>query len=356
MRFKYLLSLENQMKFQKTIIFLTLSLFVAGAMACASCGCSLNTDLSSQGMGIDPGWIFDARYDFLNQNQLRSGSSPLSPASAVAVTNPKTGQLAEVEGFTKNKYLTTLLDYTNGETWGISTLLPLIQRDHMTYGSASAIGAGDGWPSGNNGYSSKATGLGDVRVIGRYFGFTEQKQWGLQFGLKLPTGKTDQTSSNGSAAVDPGLQLGTGSTDLIIGVYKFGRILRADDWGYYGNLQLQSAITTKNIPSNLAALETQGNYRPGDSFNLNFGLNYHGFEDWVPTIQVNLIDKKADSGGASDTWSTGGTLLYLTPGLLVDVSQMTQAYGNLQLPIYQNLNGIQLAPAWVASVGVRVHF
>ena len=343
------------MKLNKFLIALVLSSPIAGAIACASCGCSLNTDLSTQGMGSNPGWTFDIRYDYLNQNQLRSGKSTISPATALNITNPKNGQLAEVEGFTKNNYLTSSTDYNNGETWGVSAVLPFIQREHMTYGVDDGTGT-VGWPSGAAGYTSNSRGLGDVKVIGRYFGFAEQKDWGLQFGLKLPTGKTNQTSTNGSSAVDPGLQLGTGSTDLILGAYKFSRFAFADDWGYYGNIQIQTAVASQNIPGNLATLETPGNYRPGDSLNGSFGITYHAFENWVPSVQFNVIDKKSDSGAAADTWSTGGTLVYLTPGLLYSASDVMQIFVNVQLPIYQNLNGIQLAPTSVTSVGVRVHF
>lgn len=346
------------MKFNKILTIPVLTLLVAKAMACASCGCSLNSDLGTQGMGSNQGWSFDLRYDYLNQNQLRSGTSTISPGVAVNTVNPRTGSLAEVEGYTRNNYVTTSLDYNNGEAWGVSVLLPFIQRDHLTYGSADPLNGG-GWPDGTNGYSSQASGFGDTRIIGRYFGFSEQKNWGLQFGVKLPTGNNSQTapSANGGlAAVDPGLQLGTGSTDLIAGVYRFGHIQGSEDLGYFGNIQFQAAVDPKSTPTNIDALGAGGSYRPGNSLNVNAGVNYHGFENWVPTLQFNFLDKRSDSGTAADTWSTGGTLLYLTPGVLYTASQDTQLYANVQVPLYQNLNGIQLAPTFVGSVGVRVHF
>jgi len=137
---------------------------------------------------------------------------------------------AEVENFTQNNYLTASLDYNDGEAWGVTTSLPYIMRTHSTFGS------GDGSPDGaanasnpsGNGYLSQASGFGDMKIIGRYFGFSEEKDWGFQFGVKLPTGSNSQVTTNNAGktqAVDPGLQLGTGSTDLIGGIYKFGFIL-----------------------------------------------------------------------------------------------------------------------------------
>jgi len=354
------------MKLKLLTIAISLTLSARGALACASCGCSLNTDLGYQGMGSNPGWAADFRYDYLDQNQLRSGTSSISSAKAVGIVNPKTGQQAEVEGFTKNNYLTASLDYNNGDSWGATIVLPFIQREHLTYGSdASSSGGLAGWPSGANGYQSKTTGLGDVKLIGRYFGFSEQKNWGLQLGVKLPTGNNAQTAPASATAlaagtsvvaVDPGLQLGTGSTDLIIGAYKYGHIFNIDDWGYFGNVQFQSVIDPKSTPSNIDALGQGGSYRQGNGLNINLGINYQGFENWTPTVQLNFIDKKTDSGTAADTWSTGGTLAYLTPGLLYTASNSVQVYSNLQLPIYQSLNGIQLTPHFVASIGVRLHF
>ena len=342
------------MKINKICIVFALVLPIGSALACASCGCSLNTDLSAQGMASNPGWSFDARYDYLNQNQLRAGKSVISPANASITQNVKTGENAEVEGYTRNSYLTSSVDYNNGESWGATFILPFIQRDHMTFGVD--------WPSGTTGYTSQASGFGDIKIIGRYFGFSEQKNWGLQFGIKLPTGNNGQTAPAASGggvvtAVDPGLQLGTGSTDLIVGIYKFGHIAATDDWGYFGNFQFQAAVDSKSTPSNIDALGgSSGSYRPGNSLNINAGVNYQGFENWTPTLQLNLIDKKADSGAAADTWATGGTLIYLAPGLMYSTSDSTKYYTNVQLPMYQNLNGIQLAPKFVGSVGVRLNF
>jgi hypothetical protein len=348
------------MKLKKLVVAMALIVPAAGAMACASCGCSLNTDIGTQGMGSSEGWTFDLRYDTLNQNQLRSGTGSISPSQAVNTINPKTGLPAEVEGFTQNNYVTASLDYNDGENWGATVVLPYIMRTHMTYGSADSIGGDGGWPSGVNGYTSQASGFGDMKIIGRYFGFAEQKDWGFQFGVKLPTGNNSQTvmGNNGSvAAVDPGLQLGTGSTDLILGIYKFGYIPKADDWGYFGNVQYQATVKPTSVPGSISAINGGLNsYRPGNALNVNVGVNYQGWDKWVPTLQLNVLNKAVDSGTAADTWATGGTLAYLTPGLLYRVTDKTQVYANVQLPVYQNVNGIQLVPSYIASMGVRVHF
>jgi hypothetical protein len=353
-------------KFKQVAVLAVSSFATATALACASCGCSLNTDYASQGMGNSEGWTFDLRYDYLNQNQLRSGTGTISP-SAAAQTITNTGGNAEVEGFTANHYLNASMDYTNGETWGVSVIVPYIIRDHMTNGvfdgqngttTATYSAAG-----GDNAYTSHASGIGDVKVIGRYFGWSQDRDWGVQFGLKLPTGNYSQlgntwgVAANGATAVDPGLQLGTGTTDLILGAYKFGHIEATENWGYFTSVMFQGALSASNAPPAIVnAQGGPGNYRPGNSLNLNVGFNYHGFDAWTPTVQFNFIDKQTDGGSMADTFSTGGKLLYVTPGALYPVTDQVKLYSNVQLPLYQNLNGIQLAPKYVASVGVRYSF
>jgi hypothetical protein len=333
-------------KYTQLTLALAMTLPSSAVFACASCGCTLNSDFGSQGLSTASGWSLDVRYDTLNQNQLRTGTGTISATDAANVINPKSGDPAEVEKFTNNKYLTSTLDYSNGSSWGVSVAVPFINRSHSTLG----VG-GDGIsPDPTSGYDSSASGIGDVRVIGRYYGFSPEKNFGIQWGLKLPTGNTKQTSTaaDGSSPidVDPGLQLGTGTTDAIIGAYYFDSLNQ--NWDYHLQAQFQSALNH----STMAA----GSYRPGDSVNLTGGLRYHGFESFTPTMQLNVRHVNADSGDAADTYATGGTLVYFTPGVIVPVTSTLSVYSNLQLPIYQNVNGIQVAPTRIFSMGARVAF
>jgi len=314
------------------------------AYACASCGCSLNSDFSAQGLSTAGGWSVDLRYDYLNQNQLRSGTKTISATSAANATNTQTNSPAEVEQYTKNNYVTAAIDYNNGKAWGVSLLLPHIRRSHSTLGTGSD---GTTFDPDNGAYGSSASGLGDVKVIGRYFGFSEEKNFGIQFGVKLATGRKNQVSDSGNPTpVDPGLQIGTGTTDLILGAYRFGNL--SADWDYFMQGGVQSVVKS----SMMAA----GSYKPGSSVNLNAGIRYQGFEKIIPTLQINARHARADSGDAADSFATGGTLVYLTPGFIVPLGEKLSAYTSVQVPIHQNLNGIQLAPKYILSVGARLAF
>ena len=334
-------------KVTKVVIAMAAVSFTSAALACASCGCTLSSDWGAQGLSSQAGWSVDVRLDSLDQNQLRSGTGTISAANAAQVINPSTGNPAEVEKFNNNRYITTTLDYNHGDTWGVTVTVPYIDRKHSTLGTGS-----DGSNPGPNGdsYDSQGTGLGDVRVVGRYFGFSEAKNFGVQFGLKLPTGATSQMSNDGMAAVDPGLQVGTGTTDVILGAFFFDNLNQ--NWDYFVQAQFQSTLANGYMSNG----GNGGSYRPGDSVNLTGGLRYQGFESFTPEVQVNVRNANLDSGSVADTFATGGTLVYLTPGVSIPVTDRLSIHTNLQIPIYQNLNGIQLAPSSIFSVGASFKF
>jgi hypothetical protein len=312
------------------------------AWACASCGCSINTDWGAQGLSSSAGWTLDLRYDALDQNKLWTGTHAISSTDAAQVVTPS-GDPAEVEQYTNNHYLSAALDYSDGRAWGVGLVLPWISRSHSTLGVGSD---GTVFDPANGAYTSSGSGLGDVRLMGRYFGFSEAHDIGIQLGLKLPTGSKNQFGSDGSTPVDPGLQRGTGTTDLILGAYRFGAL--SPEWRYFTQASYQAALNHSTMNG--------GSYRPGDSLNLSLGARYLGFSGLVPTLQLNLRHARTDSGDAADTFATGGTLAYLTLGALLPLSPQAQPYVNVQLPVYQNVHGIQLTPKAIYSLGMKLGF
>ena len=305
--------------------------------ACASCGCTLSSDFLSQGLAAKHGFMFDLRYDYLNQDQLRSGTGTISPVDASKVDNGT----REVEKYTKNQYITLGIDYIVNHDWSINLQVPYIKRKHSTLGTGS-----DGINPGDEAYDSDTSNVGDVKVVGRYLGFTPQHNFGAIFGLKLPTGShsqtgisTDPNSPGEVADIDPGLQPGTGSTDVIAGLNYFDSLNR--DWDYFSQIIYQAAVAHRS------------GYKPGNGLNLNLGLRYMEYVSVIPQIQLNIRNVQTDSGELADTYATGGTLTYLSPGIIVKVTNNASLYGVVQFPIYQDLKGIQLAPRYVASVGAH---
>jgi hypothetical protein len=295
-------------------------------MACSSCGCTLSSDWDAQGISGTPGLKLDLRYDYINQNQLRTGGHKASDTEIGAAL--AAGSLGEVEQGTLNRYYTLGLDYSSGKTWGVNLQLPFYDRTHST--------VADGVTS-----TSDFHELADIRVVGRYQGWSPDGDSGLLFGVKLPTGKTTSTFSSGEP-LDRSLQAGTGSTDLIVGIFRFGSLSR--NWDWFGQGLYQAAIKTKD------------DYRPGNALNLNAGVRYMNWGSLVPQLQINAKTGARDTGTNADTVNSGGTLVYLSPGLTFKAGKAARIYGFVQLPIYQHVNGFQLAPRWNASIGTTLSF
>jgi hypothetical protein len=201
---------------------------------------------------------------------------------------------------------------------------------------------------GSGAYDSHTSNLGDIKVIGRYQGFNKQGNVGVLFGFRLPTGSYTQTGTStdptapGPVPIDRGLQPGTGTTDAILGAYYINGLARNLD--YFAQVLAQAALYSKE------------EYRPGNSVNCNLGVRYLGFSSFFPQVQLNFRAVRHDLGANADTISTGGTLLYLSPGIDVPISTRLAAYSFLQVPVYQNLSGVQLAPHYTTSLGMRYSF
>ncbi len=309
--------------------------------ACASCGCTLSSDWGSLGFTTSRGWKFDLRYDYLNQDQLRSGTDAISASAASRIVND--GDPQEVEKFTENHYVTLGLEYNLNPELGLNLTLPYIIRNHSTLGTASD-GATPGVGGGQ--YASKTSNIGDVKAVIRYQSFLPvAHNLGVFLGVKLPTGSFTETGNStdtaapGDADIDRGLQPGTGTTDAIVGIYYFDGISK--NWNYFAQAIYQKSLYARD------------HFLPGDGVNFNLGLRYMGFSAVNPQLQLNARHVDHDVGANADEVSTGGTLVYISPGVVAPVLNPVSVYGFMQLPIFQDVNGVQLAPKYSASIGLR---
>jgi hypothetical protein len=313
----------------------------AHVFACAACGCTLSKDWGTQGISATPGFVADLSYFYINQNQQRIGTGAASRAQINALA--AAGQ--EIEDYTSTRITTAALTYTS-DTWSVTANLPFVQRKHGTFGSGA-------YPATTNYLSSSDNGVGDISFIGRYTGFSAGKASGLIAGIKLPTGSTGATFNDGVTPLDRSLQIGTGSTDIILGAYTTGSI---DTYGWFAQGTVQHAVATKTVAGQ--------DFRPGDAYSLNTGIRYARFGSrFSPMLQLNIIHRQADSGAGAtppDALSggpaTGGTLVYLAPGIMARVGGGTSVYGFVQLPLYQNVNSLQLSARYTLSLGVRQSF
>ncbi len=302
--------------------------FAPSAMACSACGCTLNSDWATQGLAATGGWHFDLRDDYFDQSQLRSGTDAVS-RSSLSIPND-----AEIQQYTINRNVTASVDYSPNRNWGINVSLPYFDRSHAT------IAEGDAEIS-----SSHDNGIGDLRVVARYSGFDAQRGTGLLFGLKLPTGNIDDRFESGPQTgeiVDRGLQLGSGTTDVLVGAYHVGAF--AQDWSYFGQILAQQP------------LDSSDGFKPGVGMNVNLGVRYTAWSTFVPELQINARAEKREQGVNADVENSGASLIYLSPGFTWTPARGISLFAFMQAPLYQRVNGLQLEATRYFSVGVHYHF
>jgi len=97
-------------------------------------------------------------------------------------------------------------------------------------------------------------------------------------------------------------------------------------------------------------------YRPGNRLTLDLGGRYEMGEKVGLLLQLNALYKARDRGDQAEPDDTGGKFLFLSPGLSYALSRQFQAYGFVQLPLYQNVNGVQLVARNAVAVGLSMRF
>ena len=328
------------------------------ALACATCGCSLSAD-GAMGYSATKGWRLSLEYDFINQNQLRTGYGPIPPSQVAALNSPPTDAGQEVEHGTINRYLTVGVTYSPDAVWNLTATVPYINRTHTTYGAATPDALTDDNLSG-----AHSNGLGDIKLIGAWQGILPTHNLGVQFGIKLPTGRYGgqnvvtgvqvghapiyfQNGPGAGGPLDTSLNPGTGSYDLIFGGYYYRAV--SQNFDAFVNTQLQTTVAH-------ALDQPNQDFRPGNTENLSFGLRYERDPRWVPQLQVNVTHKSPDQGILADNTDTAGTVVYASPGITLAALSGMHVFTFVQRPVFSRLNGFQVFPHWTGSVGLSYVF
>ena len=301
--------------------------------AVASCGsafCSINIGWEVQGAWTEPGTRLDFRYEYINQDQPMSGSRRVGVGEI-----PKHHD----EVYTRNRNYLTAIDHTFGADWGVNVLVPVVSREHFHIHNHMGAALDERWDF---------TELGDVRVLARrrLASFEDQEPSAslaaLNFGLKLPTGKTSIKNADGDPA-ERSLQPGSGTTDLVLGVsYSKLRPTKNLSTFVQGLLQLP--------------LYEHDDYKPGSRVSLDTGLRYGVGEQFGLLLQANALWRARDRGAEGEPDDSGGTSVFLSPGLSYSPVKTLNLYGFFQIPLYQYVNGVQLTARRAFTIGANLRF
>ncbi len=289
------------------MLITVVSAFAPGLARACACGCGIfDVGMASMFLTQQGGTVW-AEYDFTDQNENWSGRS----SAPVADNSDKR---------IRTSFYNFGFDYQFNRSWGLVMEVPYWQRLFKTLGDDGVT-----VDSYNHG------ALGDIRIKGVYNGFSPDLSTGITFGLKLPTG--DSTYPN----FDPDTEIGSGSTDTLLGAYHMGNITADNQWRYFTQVQWDQPIAHKS------------NYRPGNEVIAVAGAYYEGWHlspgfKVAPVLQVSAAYRGHDGGPDGHPGDSGYTRVVVTPGIEADI-QRVAVYLDVGLPVYVNASGNQLV-AW----------
>jgi hypothetical protein len=200
--------------------------------------------------------------------------------------------------------------------------------------------------------------IGDIRAKAIYTGLSEDLSTGLEFGLKLPTG--NYTYNNAYGDVDRDSEIGTGSTDLLLGAYHRQHFSRHSHFDWFAQAELDLPMLTRD------------GYRPGIECDEALGVYYTGWSfgklKIVPIAQALFSERNSDSGdnasggvndddppGALGQKDSGFERIFLSPGLEFDLHPFS-LYADVELPVFEHVTGNQLTAPALFKVVFAYHF
>jgi len=229
--------------------------------------------------------------------------------------------------------------YNFNRDWGVMVRIPTANRDLTTETDIA-------FPGSLSTFNSKS--LGDIEIMGMYTGFFKDMSTGLMFGIKLPTGTFT------APGMDRDNQIGTGSTDLMLGAFHRGLLTGDNAWQYFSQIMVRQPFLYQSAPDpqgffdgNLGVVQT---YHPARQIDAAAGILYNnwyhvlGFDKITPLGQVIVSQRDHDTGTGADPFNSGFDRVMLSPGVeltkVVDEAnnRVVKLYADVEVPVYYRAN------------------
>ena len=226
-----------------------------------------------------------------------------------------------------------------------------VTRDFAVFGMLPYVDKQLDMQTGGRDIRRRKGGFGDLTVLGRYTAY-EHNAPGRTLrvapflGVKAPTGEDDARDRRGR--LPPPVQPGSGSWDWLGGVVGTYQTL-----GFEVDAQLGYR----------ANREANG-FRAGDVVQFDASLQYRlwprslgaGLPAFVyGVLEANLVHADKDRVAGNDDRNSGGTALFITPGLQYATRQWI-VEAAVQIPVQQDLNRTALKNDYLFTIGFRINF
>ncbi len=296
----------------------------------ASCGaesCPLDRNAPAAGARLSLG----LDWEYVRQDQVRVGT-----AAGIVGELPS----PENEVRTVSRVATATVHAQPFQRWRFDLSVPFVSRSHAHDALEDEARLRRRWDYSGPGDAMLAAGWRATPARAPF------DLW-LRAGAKAPTGARSVPAVGGEEP-EPSARPGTGSWDAILGLHAMRRSPSS------------AADALAPARSVFASLEARWNgrgtedYRLGRELQASLGASRSLAGPLTGLAQVNLRLRGRDTPGRTDALAanTGGTWLFVSPGVALRGPHGVNVSVDVQLPVYQRVNRIQIVAPWMLLTGV----
>ncbi len=254
-------------------------------------------------------------YDWNNLQNLKSESSSLNDNSRQRETHS----------------LLFELGYTITDRFSVDLFVPFIRQERTITSSFGSIDF------------DKTQGLGDIVILPK-FSFTDKITFGI--GAKIPTGDSDRSDDGITLVAD--LQPGSGALDGILYFAYANYLNTRPSLGYFGNVIFRATGENDSYFGS-------STYQFGNELQLIAGVSDRLIISKLqidPSLKLRYREAGKDFFDEAEFPNSGGSFLFLNPGVSTVLSQALSWQINTSIPIYTFVDGTQLSPTIQVNTGL----
>jgi len=230
-------------------------------------------------------------------------------------------------------------EYMFNRQWGVMLRIPVVNRTLTTETDAD-------FPGEIQSFNSRD--IGDIEIMGIYTGFFQDMSTGLEVGVKIPSGTYN------APGIDRDTQIGSGSTDLMLGAFHRGMLTGDNAWQYFGQVMWRQPFLYQDAADPQGFFDGNAgvvqSYHPGMQVDGAMGIVYNnwyhvlGLDKITPVGQVIISHRDADSGTGADPFNSGFDRVMLSPGIeftkVLDEAnnRVLKTYFDIEVPVYYRAN------------------
>ncbi len=254
-------------------------------------------------------------YDWNNLQRLKSESSSLNDNSRQRETHS----------------LLFELGYSITDKLSVDLFVPMIRQERTI---TSQLGSID---------FDKTQGLGDIVLLPKY-ALNENIIVGI--GAKIPTGNSDRSDDGITLVAD--LQPGSGALDGIFYFAYSNYFSNRPSLGYFGTAIFRATGENDSYFGT-------STYQFGNELQLIAGVSDRYVISKIqidPSLKFRYREAGRDFFDEAEFPSSGGSFLFINPGISIVISQSFSWQLNTSLPLYTFVNETQLSPSIQVNTGL----